>query len=151
MNTGRNASAEPVRGIPERIEPRLRDALDHPVRRDILRALAAAPGPQSLAAISRPVLSGSCSLPALGYHAQVLERATLTESGCSSASSAPRFTLSKRATRLDVLRTLQATKAEDRIAGFRALASGSLASSSGIPRFWTAMELGAKHRRSEGS
>ena len=132
MNTERFlGAAPPLSPVLEPVEPQLRDALNHPARRDILRALAVASSPRDLATISRSVLSGSCTLHVLGYHAQVLERADLAESVRGSASGAPRFALSARAERTEVLGTLRETEGEDRIAGFRALVSGAPARSEG--------------------
>lgn len=149
MDIGRIAGfAPPPRLDP--IEPQLLDALDHPVRRDILRALAAAPGPCDLAGVSRSVLSGSCTLRVMGYHAEVLERAALTELARGPASAPPRFALSERAARSEVSRTLQATQAEDRIAGFRARGRGSLAASCGVPQPRIAMRPGTGQRRTAG-
>jgi hypothetical protein len=58
----------------------MRDALDHPLRRELLRALLAGEGPQRLTDLEAEIGS-DCSLAELNYHAGVLELASLAIAG----------------------------------------------------------------------
>jgi|SRR3954447_3513619 len=54
------------------LEPKLQDALDHPVRREVLRALSQGGGSHSVAEIGAELRA--FGLGQLGYHLQVLRR-----------------------------------------------------------------------------
>lgn len=58
--------------LAEPLGPRLRDALDHPIRREVLRALNRRDGSRSVAEISTEL--PAFGLGQLGYHLQVLRR-----------------------------------------------------------------------------
>jgi DNA-binding transcriptional ArsR family regulator len=73
-------------------EPELRDALDHPVRRELLRTLNQGQRPRSVAEIGTEL--GGFRLGQLGYHLQVLRRSGAVASvsaGLSGGQSQARY------------------------------------------------------------
>jgi DNA-binding transcriptional ArsR family regulator len=98
------------------LSARTRDALGHPLRRQILRTLnasASARGPGELAAAALP----QTSLSVIGYHAQVLESCgAIALAGLSDHGGVSPLYASRVAADEGVAAVLQATSGRDRAA-----------------------------------
>jgi DNA-binding transcriptional ArsR family regulator len=96
------------------LEARLQDALDHPVRREVLRVLDSGKQPRSIVELAAELRH--CTLGQLNYHLQVLSRSGLVAS--EPAGVGPRAEHARYASEVlgdaQVLAVLEATKAWDR-------------------------------------
>ena len=79
-------------GLAATLEPRLRNALDHPIRREVLRSLDRRSGPRSIAELQAEL--SPFQARQLYYHLRVLEEAGLATpatNGPTSAGSYARY------------------------------------------------------------
>lgn len=112
------------------LEPELQDALDHPVRREILRGLngrGRARTPAELAARLAPL-----SLSQINYHLQVLAGGGAIVGSGGDGGGAPY--LSDVSDKPQVIAVLQATERADRERRRAASAAGSDMSAEGVGR-----------------
>lgn len=102
--------------LAELLTPPLEHALNHPLRRDILRALAGADQPRSAAELVAALPATNVTL--LNYHAAVLERCDLVrivEGDVAGEGPGHRYT-SNVTEDVQIVAILSATEAADRIA-----------------------------------
>jgi len=96
------------------LEPKLQDALDHPIRRELLRALNRSERPRSIGEIAAQF--PPFGLSRLSYHLQVLWRSgtVASEPSCAGSGDGPAHYASEVFDDGQVLAVLRATERWDR-------------------------------------
>jgi predicted transcriptional regulator len=108
--------SETNEGLPEQLgeglSPRVREALKHPCRRQILRSLDAGGTGLSASEIARDD-SMPCSLSCTGYHLRVLESNGLVAGSSEDGGGATTYQFATAAGEQEVVRSLLAATAGD--------------------------------------
>jgi DNA-binding transcriptional ArsR family regulator len=133
------------------LDANLQDALDHPLRREILRSLNGKERPRSVAEIGAEL--SSRSLSEVNYHVQVLQRSgvVVSEGACLGPGDRHRAYRSAVAESTQALSVLRATQPWDR-QRMRTLAEGrssNLLTMFRVPRPTRTLRLG-RHGRGSG-
>lgn len=128
------------------LDANVRDALNQPLRREILRVLHSGDRPRTLGELTAEISAASVS--AVNYHVQVLRRSGVVEGGGALLAAAGRHESyqSLVATNSEVLAVLRETEAWDRAKGERAIGRRPVGFLAGL-RLPRSIRLGARRKR----